>query len=261
MGSSQSTETSITQTIDAITQNISNIMLSIKQSSSQNCQVIQNQKVVIGSSYGCDITINQTANTRCDLQSMFAPNTSNSLQSIAKQAVDQAAQNSTKAVQDTLSAMSSQDTSTQVSVKVRIKNLIENNISLELSNACISESTITQGQDFEIKFMDCSKKGSLTITNDADLVALSNCVNEAIANLIKNDEQINEVIQKTQTETDVSQRGLGAVIDNLVNSIGKAYAYTVIALVIVAGIALIVLIVLGLSPAGQGAINKASDKI
>jgi len=261
MGNKQSSETNITQTLDSVSQNLSNIMLSIKQTTS--CQQSINQSITLDveNMLNCDVNILNTAKAGCKLSSMFNTSTSNNISSLLKQAVDQSAKSGTKQVQDTLSMpANTQNTNTNINVATRIKDLIELNFSTDFSNTCISQSTAKQDIPVKIKNMDCSKKGSLNLSNDLELFALVNCVSDHLTEVVKNDELLKSVTQSSESKTDASQEGLGTVFNNLVNMFGRTMVYAVIAVVIVIIVIIIGALIFLTSDSGNQLANKALDK-
>jgi|694.fasta_scaffold110430_2 hypothetical protein len=213
MGNKQSSSTDINQTITSITQNLSNIMLSIKQTTSCQQNLNQQINVRIQQILNCDSAFTNTGTVNCKLSSMFNTNVDTNLITMLKQAIDQSATSGTKLVQDTLSLpLNNQQSDTNINMSTYIKNLVETNFSTDFMNTCISNSSAVQGQTLDIGIVDCTKKGSLTVSNDAELIALVNCISDNLTKLVNNDTVINEATNSATSSTDSSQEGLGSLM-------------------------------------------------
>ena len=260
MGSSQSTQTTIKQTIDVVTQNMTNIMVNVKNQSSSLCQIIQNQPIILKNIVGCNLDATQTANVSCNLQAMFSTTTNANLTTIINSAIDQAMTNSTKAVQEFLTTpLSSQNTNTNVTVGAYIKNLIQTNFTSNQQNTCISEATIVQGQPIIIDGYTCTNPlQTLNLGQKADIINLSNCVTKTITNILTSDSTLNTISQKSDTNISASQEGLGGVLNNLISTIGLTWTIALIVFGVILIVALGGVIFLGQTGAGQEAIGTLS---
>ncbi len=260
MGSSQSTQTTIKQTIDVITQNMTNIMVNVKNQNSSLCQTIQSQPITLKNIVGCSLNASQTANVSCNLTSMFSSTTNANLSTLINNAIDQAMTNSTKAVQEFLSTpLSSQDTNTNVDVGAYMKSLIQTNFTNNQQNTCINQATIVQGQPVVIDGYKCTDSSqSINIGQNADIINLSNCVTNTITSILTSDATINTIAQKSDTAISASQQGLGGILNNLISTLGLAWTIALIVGGVILIVALIIAMYVLLSPSGQKSLETLS---
>jgi hypothetical protein len=246
MGSSQSSL--VTDTFTSINQNVSNIMLKMKSDNSSLCSASQNKTVNIGNIIGCNTNINQTLNVNCNalISTKFSSNTE--IIKVMTQAIDRSVTSGQKSVQDFLAtSFSSQKGSTNVATY--LKQLVQTNFTQDMASSCMSTALLNQGSAFNLGTIDCTKGGSLNVSQDAQLIQLVNCVTDFLSSIATNDAVIQQASSSSSTTQSSEQQGLGSIMK-----------YAMIATAIVVVIGLIAFVYIAMSPAGQDAIKNASKK-
>ena len=261
IGGGSSNSTVIQQTVEATVSNIANMLYDLKQSSRCSININQIIPINIDTAIGCDITLQNKVRSSCDLNSILNTSIDGNFQKLIQDSIDLTAKNSNKMVQDFLSAsFGSIENNTDINVQARIKRLIENNFTTNIMQTCINESNIVQGIPVTIKYLDCTKGGSLNLSNEADIVLISKCIGDNIYNIVSNDTDLLGIQSQIENKNEQTQKGIGDLIKGILDSLGKIGLYIIIGLVVVVLIVIIAFVMLGKSEAGQEAIKNYSSK-
>lgn len=255
-----SSENSLTNTIDQINQNVTNLMQSAVNSSSSNCSVVNNLTLDIDENIGCSINTVQNGFVSCKLDAIFSSTNNLDFNSIANQAIDQAANGTNKTVSDFLSTSSS-SSSNNITNAAYIKNLVEKNISSSTQSSCLADATVVNNQTIHVKKMDCTKNQDAVqdFSQTGQVNSVSSCLSQAITDLLTNDSTLQQASQKTTASNDTQQKGLGDFISDLLSGLTRPLIIGIIGIVVLLVVCCIGLVVFGKSDAGQKLASQAGD--
>jgi hypothetical protein len=267
MGNKQSS--TLTETNKVFTENLTNIISKNISDSSASCVNNQVNSIKFGPTSvikNCPITMKNEAVITCNLTSFFNSNTTQQLSDMISQAVDNTASSSNKSVQDFL-ATSVSDQSNSTSIVNDIKSTISKNITNENISSCSAQMASVQNNILEIDgSYECpctpSSNGYLCPNgisqgNSINASMLAQCLSKNVSDILTENKETADLINKAKNENSSEQSGLGNVIKAFIS----AYLYIIIAVII--GIVVIgfFMFKIMLSPAGQESIKTLSGKV
>jgi hypothetical protein len=232
MGNVQST--TIKQSLDLLQEQITNIAIQTRNSAAANCAINQNMNVFIKNAKGCPINFLQTSKTNCQLSAIFNVTNNTDFARIISQAVDQLVQTMQKAVQDFL-ALAVSVQMTQQELVSHIKSVLTTNLAQQTYNQCIQNATIDQNQTLHLEDIDCTTGGNINATQDAQMLALVNCVNNTVTKLLFEDQVLQKAAQSAKATQDVQQKGVSQLLTAFIGILIALVVLGVIVLLVIRG--------------------------
>lgn len=257
MGSSSSKNT-LEIVNDTINQNLTNILVNVQNSNSALCSSNQSMNLEFGekANFLCGIDISQGTSVNCNLSSMFKTTSNADLTTLTNQAIDSSANSSNSTTQNFLSASVS-DSNNNTTMKNYIKNLVEKNVNSTTTNTCIAQASADQSLNLKINSkVGCKPDGtSLNLSQNAQVAVLSSCITDNLFGVIANDAVVQKAVSEGSVSNTTVQKGVSDLIAEFFKGLNSGFliiAFVVVACIIAGAYIL-------LSPAGQSALNKASD--
>lgn len=259
---------SVASVMDVINSNITNSLVSAKNSSNVECTINQNIKVLCrGCVYdGCNINAINNATSNCNNSSIFTSTSTNDMKSMIKQAIDNSATTNQSSVQGFLSTTVS-DQNNNISISTHIKNLVEKNFTNEMFNLCKTKATVNQNNEIDDSgtIYICRHGETLNYENNGQMMVLSNCISKQLTTMLVNDSLVNDAINNAKAGQSSENKGLDDFVNGLLAGITGPMKYALIVGAIIVVVAIIGGLIFLLSPAGQDVSKKvgaaAADKI
>jgi len=232
MGSSQSTN--IKNTMDIVNQNMTSIMNSNKNNTTQ-IATAENEFIInnAGGNFSCE-EINLGQRITADVKLGGFANSVNSadVANAMKSAVEQAAKSSQESVQSFLSTTFGKQ-KTNVETQAQLKNIVEQSITNETFNECVQNfKGLNKGVINNTGNFVCKK---LNAPQDIAIDMLAQCSTDALAETLLKNDQIAQGVQKSEAEQVVENKGIGEAISGILSGYGM----------ILIGVALVILVVIG----------------
>lgn len=231
MGSSQSTN--IKNTMDIVNQNMTSIMNSNKNSTTQ-VATAENEFIINNTgNFSCDkISLGQKITADVKLSGFANSVNSADVANAMKSAVEQAAKSSQESVQSFLSTTFGNQ-KTNVQVQAELKNIVEQSIKNETFNECVQNfKGLNRGVINNTGNFICK---TLNAPQDIAIDMLAQCSTDALTETLLKNTQIAEGVQKSEAEQVVENKGVGEAISGILSGYGM----------ILIGVALVILVVIG----------------
>ena len=208
---------------------------------------------------GCNVALIQAISVDAKLSAYLRSMNSTEIKNILNQALDQTANQSQKATNDFLqTAFSNQDTTSNNVTK--FKNEIINRITDETFQNCKSIiQNINQGI-IEIGEIDCTKGGDLKLDQSIVVKSVVDCSLDAITTVSASNEGVLKAIQDLTQSQAAENKGLGDVIANVMSMMKSVGVIIGIVVLIITVVLIFFAGKVLMSPAGQEALSKATDK-
>lgn len=230
------------QTLAAYTSVMNSAMNQVINDSRLNCSGINNFNLSTGQ--GCTfqltngtINFNQVVSANCQFNSenntKIDNNFKNSISTTTKSFIDTDLQNSQGWF---ATAFSFQITGASNSTEVT--NQIVNSISNDISNTCAAETNAYNNSNVNL----CGVFDGVTFnfSQNANVTALVSCINRNVINIFVDNEVLNDLWSKTDSELASQQSGVDTITNNLVR-------YLIIGAIVIAVIVAIVFIIMAVT--------------
>ena len=213
MGNQQSNESIMKTTNDIINKNITNVVNNTINQTNQNCSGTQNVNVVFGPNSrtlrGCPVTVGQTMTIDCKAQSYFSQQSDQTLKSQVNTALDNTL-NSNQANESaslTLVPYNSQNNSNRQEINNYIKNIVEKNLTSDVTNQCLTIAKGAQDGRFEFNGI-CDSP--INFTQDMLIRQYTDCIASNVNKIITDDTTIQKLANTTASsqENKVSSTAL-----------------------------------------------------
>ena len=211
---------------------------------------VQNLRITFRDLSGCTIKGKQTIDASAVSSSKLTSDTTTEI----KNAITNEMQASVSAQMEKITELGNmQFGDKQVSeqdLKQEIQNIIENSITTENINEAIVEQVNIQGED--LVFRDCLDS-DIDLTQDIVAVVAADVITSAVSEAIASSEMLNQLDAAASTKLKTENKGLADLVKKFFEGLTGPLKYGIIAAVVCCFLLVLVVIVIGLSPAGQSA--------
>jgi type IV secretory pathway VirB2 component (pilin) len=214
---------------------------------------IQNLEVVMRNVRGCSASFGQTIDASTQSSSELTQTQTdeiknaitNDMKASASAAVEKATQMGNMQFGDKQNV--------NQNVTLAIENVIENKITTENINRSVAEQVSIQNGKLVIDGYDCSEGGDISWDQDVTAKLMSEAITKSLSDAIASSEVLNSLHAAASGSSKTENKGLAEVVDSLFAGLTGPIKYAMIACVVCCCLLVLVMIVLGLSPAGQSA--------
>jgi hypothetical protein len=242
----------IEQTFDltAINKTIFNQIVKNQQSLAarlDNRQTLKLKMDYIGS--GCVATIGQTIDATSTVDSVMEPKTV----AEAKTAVNNELSATAQAALEKSTEFGNMQFGDKQNVRQRIdlevQNVVENTFTTENINKVVSDQVNVQDADLEIGYCD----GTLNFNQDIVAQLAASAITKSLASAIADNDVLNALSSDAGASAKTENKGFADLIDSIGEAFSGPFKYAIIASVVCVCLIVVLLVVMGLSPAGQSA--------
>lgn len=257
MGNKQSQSQTSKVLNDILNKSLTNINQDVVNRNINSCNIRQ---TVNSANYGnikCGRNFNATneLSSLCNMTNIFKTKSEADIKSLLKQAVSSSMSQSSDAVQGFASNIGAkQDQDSKTEVNNILSNIIDNNISMQTINECITSSNPDQFVGY-INYNNIETGGDCNFSNKAQVQSLSSCLTDTIMKAAADNSAVAEAITKTDQQQKAKQSGISELIDSIFSGMTTPFIISGIVLLFIIIGAVIYL----LSPAGQEATKKLAD--
>ena len=215
---------------------------------------IQKQQVVMDGVRGCGIAIGQTINASASAEAelnnqqetAIKNGVSNEMQAAAQAAIEKATEAGNMQFGD------KQNVTQEVNME--IQNIVENKLVTKNVTETVAEQISLQQQQIVLRNIDCITDGTkIDITQDITAQLFAKAITKNLQEAIAASETLNSLATKAGAEQKSENKGLTDLVKGFFEGLYGPAKYGIIASVICCCLLVLVMVVLGLSPAGQSA--------
>jgi len=256
MGGGGSQTINQTFNMSAINQSIYNQITKNKSESLASQAQIQTMRVVMKNVRGCTTNFNQTINASASsssrLENQQTTEIKNAITNEMQAAVGAQIEKATEA--GNFQFGDKQNVNQEVSLE--IKNIIENTITTENINSAIAEQVSIQQGDLIIDGYDCRESGEINFTQDVTAQVAASVVTKNLTDAIASSEILNQLSAAADAAQKSENKGIADIVGTLFEGLTGPAKYAIVASVVCCCLLVVVMLVLGMSPSGQKAMNK-----
>jgi len=256
MGGGGSQTINQTFNMSAINQSIYNQITKNKSESLASQAQIQTMRVVMKNVRGCTANFNQTINASASsssrLENQQTTEIKNAITNEMQAAVGAQIEKATEA--GNFQFGDKQNVNQEVSLE--IKNIIENTITTENINSAIAEQVSIQQGDLIIDGYDCRESGEINFTQDVTAQVAASVVTKNLTDAIASSEILNQLSAAADAAQKSENKGIADIVGTLFEGLTGPAKYAIVASVVCCCLLVVVMLVLGMSPSGQKAMNK-----
>jgi len=242
--------------MSAINQSIYNQITKNKSESLASQAQIQTMRVVMKNVRGCTANFNQTINASASsssrLENQQTTEIKNAITNEMQAAVGAQIEKATEA--GNFQFGDKQNVNQEVSLE--IKNIIENTITTENINSAIAEQVSIQQGDLIIDGYDCRESGEINFTQDVTAQVAASVVTKNLTDAIASSEILNQLSAAADAAQKSENKGIADIVGTLFEGLTGPAKYAIVASVVCCCLLVVVMLVLGMSPSGQKAMNK-----
>jgi hypothetical protein len=222
MGTSQSNMSKMSTVNDIINKNITNVVNNTINTTNQNCSGTQDLNVVFGpnsvTNPGCPVNVYQTMTIDCKTQSYFQQQNDQTLKSQVNTALENSlnSQQSAESASLTLVPYNQQSQSNIQEINNYIKNIVEKNLTSDVTNQCLTIARGAQGGKFEFNGI-CN--APINFTQDMLIKQYTDCIASSVNKILTDDTNIQKLANTTTSEQKIKVNSWGAIIAIIVVAI------------------------------------------
>jgi len=202
MGNSQSA-------INVLNKNILQTVIKKSEISSTFCNSLQTISLSGAEIENCNVLISQNAQSVCELDKIVGFRNKSELLSTIKESIDKSENEVDKGTKEMLATAISINNQ-QMSLKSYLTTIMELNITDETASFCLASASSEQMQKIRNLKITCTGDNELDsrFSQNIQLYQFASCVTNAVTDIIKNDQIINDIVMKSEKVTDVTKVGL-----------------------------------------------------
>ena len=215
---------------------------------------IQKQQVVMDNVKGCGIAIGQTiqasasaeAKLNNEQETAIKNGISNEMQAAAQAAISKATEAGNMQFGDKQNV--------EQKVNMEIQNIVENKLVTENVTETVAEQISLQQQQIVLRNIDCVTDGTrIDITQDITAQLFAKAITNNLQSAIAESETLSKLAADASGSQTSENKGIADIVGTLFEGLTGPIKYAMIACVVCCCLLVLVMIVLGLSPAGQSA--------
>lgn len=204
---------------------------------------------------GGNFTVQNELTSLCSMTNIFKTKSEADIKSLLKQAVDTSMSQKSEAVQGfaaNIGSKQNQDSKTEVNNI--LSNIIDNNISMQTINECITSSNPDQFLGY-INYNNIDVGGDCNFTNKAQVQSLSSCLTDTIMKAAADNSAVAEAVTKTDQAQKAEQKGISELVSAIFSGLTTPFIISGVVLLFI----IIGAVIFLLSPAGQDATKSLSE--
>lgn len=222
MGSSQSNTSKMSTVNDIINKNVTNVVNNTINTTNQNCSGTQDVNVLFGpgsvTNAGCPVNVSQTMTIDCKTSSYFQQQNDQTLKTQVDTALDNSlsSKQSAESASLTLVPYNQQSQSNIQDINNYIKNIVEKNLTSNVTNQCLAIAKAAQNGKFEFNGI-CN--APINFTQDMLIKQYSDCVASSVNKILTDDTNIQKLSNTTTSDQSLKVSSWGAIIAIIVIAI------------------------------------------
>ena len=143
-------------------------------------------------------------------------------------------------------------------LNLEIQNIISNSVNVENINSAIAEQVSIQDKKITIDGYNCLEAGEINFTQDISAQLVATLITNNLTNSIASSELLNKLKADVDAASKVENKGFADLVTSFFDGLTGPMKYALLASVIGCCLLVVMVVVMGLSPAGQNATRNLS---
>src|SRR5210317_1951432 len=211
---------------------------------------VQNLRITFRDVSGCTINGSQTINADAISSSELTSQTTTEIKNAVTNEMQAAVQAQIEKATEMGNMQFGDKQNVNQEVTLEIQNIVENTIVTETINEAIAEQVAIQNN--RVVFRDC-KDSDLDFSQNVTAKVAAKVITTAIQDAIASSQVMNQLSAAADASQKSENKGLSDLVSSIFEGLTGPIKYAMIACVVCCCLLVLVMIVLGLSPAGQSA--------
>jgi hypothetical protein len=224
MGGNSSKQTiETTLETDVLNKNIQNFLTTNSQKVAATGLNRQFLKLKTGNVTGCNIDLTQTIDSEVVSTGTLSEQKLQDLQAQAQTHLDTKVDALMEKMSGfgTLQIGNDTEQDTKQTIKNKLQNITERTFDTKNYNELLAKSINIQEGDYEIGNYDCTKSGSLNISQDITSKLVATALTDQIVDTFMKDEQVADVVTQIEAEQSNRDEGVGEAVGEAAKGVGQ----------------------------------------
>jgi len=236
--------------MSAINKSIYEQITKTQASASASQATIQNLSIEFRDISGCKVDASQTIDAEAISSSELTSETTTEIKNAVTNEMQAAVQAQIEKATEMGNLQFGDKQNVNQEVTLEIQNIVENTIVTETINEAIAEQVAIQNN--RVVFRDC-KDSDLDFSQNVTAKVAAKVITTALQDAIASSEVMNQLSAAADASQKSENKGLSDLVSSIFEGLTGPIKYAMIACVVCCCLLVLVMIVLGLSPAGQSA--------
>ena len=236
--------------MSAMNQSIYEQITKTQASASASQATIQNLSIEFRDISGCKVDASQTIDAEAISSSELTSETTTEIKNAVTNEMQAAVQAQIEKATEMGNLQFGDKQNVNQEVTLEIQNIVENTIVTETINEAIAEQVAIQNN--RVVFRDC-KDSDLDFSQNVTAKVAAKVITTALQDAIASSEVMNQLSAAADASQKSENKGLSDLVSSIFEGLTGPIKYAMIACVVCCCLLVLVMIVLGLSPAGQSA--------
>jgi len=214
---------------------------------------IQQMRVVMRNVRGCSTILNQKIDAEASSSSELSNQQTAEIKNAITNEMQAAVQSQIEKVTEFGNMDFGSDQNVEQTLNLEVQNIVENTITTENINRAIAEQVSIQEGDLIIDGYDCREGGDIDFTQNITAKVAADVITNNLVDAIADSEMLSTFAADAASAQRAENKGLGDFFQKFFDGLLGPMKYAFIACIVCCIALVVLLVVMGLSPAGQSA--------
>jgi len=212
---------------------------------------IQTMDIQLRNVRGCDATFKQNINAEASSSSTLTNTQTTEIKNALTTELTSAVEAQIEKATEAGNFQFGDKQNVNQEVKLEVQNIIDNSVIIENINEAIAEQLSIQDKLIIIDGYDCREGGSINFEQDITAQLVADLVTNNLVDAISESDIMNKLDAAAGASQKSENKGIADIINSFFEGLTGPMKYGIIASVVCCFLIVLVMIVMGLSPAGQ----------